>query len=122
MTPERRDIPDWARQERAEDLSWIQENLDVFDFAARLAYQGSGRGAIVVDTTIEPIPGVGHPFGYFSQEQIDEYDDEDTTRMVGEYDPEQEFVLVLLKEEGRTSTYRVRPQWQSEGEEGPDRS
>lgn len=116
-TPENKRIPDWARRERAEDLAWIQENLDVFDFAARLAYEGAGRGAIVVDTTVQPAPGGGHPFAYFSQEQIEEYEDEDTTRMVKEYEPEQEFVLVLLKEEGRTSTYRVRPQWRGGDEE-----
>lgn len=117
MTPENKGMPEWARQEREDDLAWIRENLDVFDFAAKLAYEGSGRGAIVVDTTSQPMPGGGHPFGYFSQEQIEEYDDEDTKRMVGDYDPQQEFVLVLFKEEGRTSTYRVRPQRRG-GEEG----
>jgi hypothetical protein len=53
------------------------------------------------------MPGAGHPFGYFSQEQIEELGDEDTGRMVTEYDPEQEFVVVLLKPSDRASTYRV---------------
>jgi hypothetical protein len=118
MTPEKRNNRDWARQDREGDLNWIRENLAIFDFAARLAYEGSGRGAIVVDTTVQPAPGGGHPFGYFSQEQIEEHEDEDITRMVHGYDPEHEFVLVLLKGEGRTSTYRVRPEWGSQGEEG----
>jgi hypothetical protein len=47
------------------------------------------------------MPGAGHPFGYFSQEQIEELGDEDTSRMVTEYEPAQEFVVVLLKREDR---------------------
>jgi transposase InsO family protein len=39
MTPEYRDIPDWARQEREADLVWIAENLDVFSVAATLAFE-----------------------------------------------------------------------------------
>jgi hypothetical protein len=72
MTPENPKIPDWARQERDSDLTWIAENLDVFQIAATLAFEEVGRGAIVVDTTIQPSPDAGHPFGYFSQEQVDE--------------------------------------------------
>lgn len=109
MSPERRHIPEWARRERESDLSWIQENLDVFEVAARIAYEESGRGAIVVDTTVQPLAHGGHPFAYFSQAQIEEDEDEDIKRMVRKYDPQQEFVLVLLKEKDRTSTYRVRP-------------
>jgi len=107
MTPEHRDIPDWARRERQGDLGWIAENLDVFSAIASLAFEDEGRGAIVVDTTIQPVPGAGNPFGYFPQELIEQQDDEDITRMVAEYDPTQEFVVVLLKREDRTSTYRV---------------
>jgi hypothetical protein len=47
MTPERRDIPHWTRQERAEDLAWIQENLDVFDFASPAGLPGRYSKAIV---------------------------------------------------------------------------
>ena len=48
--------------------------------------------------------GVGHPFAYFSQEAIEGQDDEDVTRIVAEYDPAQELVIVLLD---RISTYKV---------------
>lgn len=45
MTPENKGMPEWARQEREEDLAWIRENLDVFDFAARWAEPGlAGEG------------------------------------------------------------------------------
>ena len=107
MTPENNNIPDWAHQERQADFGWIRENLDVFWTAASLAFEDTDRGAIVVDTTAEPIPGAGNPFGYFSQEQLEDHADEDTKRMVAEYDPTQEVVLLLLKSDNRTSTYRV---------------
>jgi hypothetical protein len=107
MTPERHNIPDWACQEREADLAWISENLGIFCTVATDALEDSGRGAIVVDTTSLPVPGAGHPFGYFSQEQVDEYGDEDSRRMVADYHPEQELVLVLLKPGERSSTYRV---------------
>jgi len=107
MTPEHHNIPDWARQERQADLDWIKENLDVFWASATLAFDGAGRGAVFVDTTIEPLPGAGHPFAYFDQEQVEEFGCEDTRRMVVEYDPTHELVLVLLKSDDRTSTYRV---------------
>ena len=96
MIPERKHIPNWARREREADLDWIAENLDVFWAASSLTFVEAGRGAIVVDTTIQPAPGLGHPFGYFSQEQVDEAANDDTKRMAKEYDPSQEFVLVLL--------------------------
>jgi hypothetical protein len=107
MTPEHRNIPDWARRERQADLGWIAENLDVFSAVASAAFEDEGRGAIVVETTLEPIPGAGNPFAYFPQEQIEEQDDEDIRRMVAEYDPTQEFVVVLLKRDDHVSTYRV---------------
>jgi hypothetical protein len=107
MTPENRNIPDWAHRDRQADLAWIKENPDVFWTAATAAFEDTGRGAIVVDTTSQPVPGAGHPFAYFSQERVEERDNENTRRMVAEYDPTQELVLVLLKSGDRTSTYRV---------------
>jgi hypothetical protein len=109
MGAERREHPNWANREREGDLNWISENLDVFEFAARLAYEGSGRGAIVVDVTSQAEPDTGHAFAYFSEEQVREYNDEDITRIVAAYDPEKEFVVVLIKSRDRTSTYRIRP-------------
>lgn len=107
MAPERPHIPDWARYEREADLEWIEENQESFWTTATAAFETIGRGVIVVDTTTQPDPQSGHPFGYFPQEQVETYDDEDVTRIASEYDPEAEFVVVLLKPEDRTSTYRV---------------
>jgi len=47
MTPENRNIPDWARLERQADLAWIGENLDVFWRTATAAFEDAGREAIV---------------------------------------------------------------------------
>jgi len=107
MTPENPNIPGWAQRERQADFAWIQENLDVFWTTATTALEDTGRGAIVIDTTLEPVPGAGNPFAYFSQEQVEERGNEDTQRMVAEYDPTQEFVVVLLKPGDHVSTYRV---------------
>jgi len=107
MTPEKPSMPDWARRERQGDLGWIAKNFDAFWMAASVAFGDAKRSAIVVDTTSRPILGAGHPFGYFPQERIEEQGDEDTGRIVAEYDPIREFVVVLLKRDDRASTYRV---------------
>ena len=114
MSPEKRQIPDWARRERQRDMEWIRENLFIFWPAATAAYVKQGRGAIVVDTTSQPIRGKGNPFGYFPQAMIEARDDEDAKRMVREYDPDWEFVLVMLKPRDRASTYRVQARWRGE--------
>jgi hypothetical protein len=50
---------------------------------------------------------MGNPFAYASQEQVEAGGDEDAKRMVTQYDPTHELILVLLKSGDRTSTYRV---------------
>ena len=80
-------------------MAWLMENLHVFWPLAQRGYQEVGRGAIVVDTTdlVAHTGGMGHPMGYLDQETIAQQGDEDTQRMVGEYDPAGEFVSMLLK-------------------------
>ena len=107
MSAERPQIPDWARHQRESDFEWIGKHLALFELAATVAYEDSGRGAIVADTTAKLRPGLGFPFGYVTQKQIDEHGDEDTQRMVREYEPGKELVIVLLKKNDRSSTYRV---------------
>lgn len=120
MTPENKrhhSIPEWAQRERGHDMEWIGENLHVFWPAATAAFKEHGRGALVVDTTLQPIPGKGHPFAYFPQEVVETGDDGDLKRMVRQYDPEHELVVSLLKTEDRTSNYpvQVRPHQQNRG-------
>jgi hypothetical protein len=104
---ERKSFPEWAEKERAGDLAWIGENMHVFWPAAQQGYELHGRGAVVVDTTSRPT-GEGNPFVYFPQKTIEQTGDEDTQRMVREYDPSGEFVAVLLKTQDRVSSYRLK--------------
>jgi hypothetical protein len=108
MTPERGKIPEWAHREHRRDFEWIRENLDSFWPFAKDVFQELGRGLIVVDTTSQPT-GEGHPYGYFPRQDIEKAGDEDTTRIMGNYNPEEEFVILLIKPGERTSTYRIKP-------------
>jgi hypothetical protein len=108
MTPESGEIPGWAQQERESDIRWIKENMPILATAASTAFKRGGRGAIVVDTTSVPVEGMGNPFGYYLEATIEETGDDDVKRMVREYRPEREFVIVLLKPEERVSSYRVQ--------------
>ena len=109
MTVEQNHIPDWAQRDRQRDMHWVAENLYLFWPVATEAYVKQGRGAIIVDTTSRPT-GEGHPFAYFTQTFVEERDVEDVKRMVREYDPDREFVLVMIKPYDRLSTYRVQTQ------------
>ncbi len=99
-------MPDWAKQERGRDLRWLGENLQIFWLAAQKGFQETGRGAIVVDTTSRPT-GAGHPFIYLPAAGVATLDSDDTLRMIQVYDPTCEFVAMLLKVYGRSSSYRV---------------
>ena len=107
MTAERNNIPAWAERERWNDLAWVASNLPNFWSTAILAYQELGRGAIVVETNYR-VPDGGHPTAFLTEEHIARYDDEAINRLLTEYTPEQELVVILLKEQQRTSAYRLR--------------
>ena len=115
MIPDR--IPDWAQRERWVDLVWITDNLPTFYSAAGIAYEVLGRGAVVVETTYHT-QGGGHPAAYLTQEQITRYEDVDIDRLIAGYTPEEELVVILLKEAQRTSAYRVRARF-PEGASSP---
>lgn len=100
-------LPDWSERERWSDLAWITDNLPAFHSAAGIAYEVLGRGAVVVETTYHTQDG-DHPAAYLTQEQIARYEDKDIDRLVTGYIPEEELVVILLKEAQRTSAYRVR--------------
>ena len=103
-----RNHPRWAERERSGDMSWIQEILHVLAPAAREQYQQLGRGAVVIDMTVQPHPSTGYPIWYLPTQQLKSLDESDVKRMVGAYDPEHEMVLVLLKPWGRQSAYQLR--------------
>ena len=111
MSPEQQSrFPSWAERERQGDMQWIGENLHILWSAAIVAFESKGRGAVVVDTTSQPVSGAGNPFTYLSQIELEPLPDEDMRRILRGYDPVRELVVVLLKSQQRTSTYRVKPQ------------
>lgn len=99
-------FPSRAQTKRALDLAWISDSAHVSWSVAQRGLEEHGRGAIVVDTTQRPT-AESDPFGYFPQAVVEQTGDEDTQRMVTEYDPSWEMVTVLLKAHDRISTYRV---------------
>lgn len=108
MPAKRGEIPDWAARERQADLAWIAANLAAFESAASAGFEREGRGAIVVDTTVQPTRQ-GHPYGYFDQRFIEEHeDDPNILRLVRQHKPATECVVILLKKGDKTSAYRVR--------------
>jgi hypothetical protein len=106
MTAENNRIPD---QERQRDLAWIGEHVAFFWETAVMGSRLIGRGAIVVDVEAQPM-GNDNLLSYFPQADLERFEDDDMMRLVQQYQPDSEFVLVLLKPEARTSSYRVRPQ------------
>ena len=110
-------LPDWAERERWADLAWITDNLPDFHSAANIAYEVLGRGAVVVETTYHT-PDGGHPAAYLTQDEIGRYEDADIDRLIAGYTPEEELVVILLKESQRTSAYRVRARF-PEGTSSP---
>ena len=125
MSPEgnRRHIPEWAERERLSDLAWIAENIPQFWEAAQQGFEASGRGAIAVDTTVQPDPDKGNPMYYFSLDDVMllPFVTEDEVRMVTQYDPSWQFVAMLLKEQERVSSYRVGVPGQQPGRSVPGR-
>ena len=101
--------PAWAERERWNDLAWIADHLPNFWSAASIAYAAMGRGAIVIETTCHAPQG-GHPAAYLTEAQITRYEDADINRLLTGYTPEEELVVILLKEQQRTSAYRLRAQ------------
>jgi hypothetical protein len=99
--------PAWADEDRELDMALIQENVEMLQIASASSFIEAGRCAIVVETSIMEEDG-WHTFAYYPQEVVELDFDDDKQRMVQEYEPFKEFVIVFLKPENRTSTYRIR--------------
>lgn len=103
MTPEREAPSTWVRRI---DLDWIEQNFDVFQAAVRKVYDHVGRGAVVIDVTMPPVDD-GHPFSYWPQSDLQEKQDDEVNRLVQEYLPQEELVVILLKPQKQVHAYRV---------------
>jgi hypothetical protein len=69
--PERQDLPPEEDPEKAAELAWLKENRHAFFSNVRDRYAEHGRGALVIDTTANPL-GDETPFQYAAQARIEE--------------------------------------------------
>ena len=105
MSPEK-NIDQYAEAQRELELAWIGQNAPRFSAKATGYFSLVGRGAIIVDTASKPLTE-GALFTYFSKEQMEHIADVDVNDMVDEYDPDEEFVVLLLLPENQTRAYRI---------------
>lgn len=92
--------PPWGKS-RPEDLNWIKDNRTVLWLATTVAFEEIGYGFIFVDLT-EQTEGEGHPFGYYSEGELEPQQDGKLRRLLEEYDPDREFISLLWKGEERS--------------------
>ena len=91
----------------AAELAWLKENLSIFWPAAHAGFSEMGRGAIVIDGYSQPL-GEETQFHYTSLAEFEEQEDKVSGRMaelVSEYDPEQQFVAVIIRQPDADAEY-----------------
>lgn len=104
-------------EDQAYTRTWIRDNTYLFDPLAREGYESMGRGAVLVnimELILRRHSEEGHPFNYHPSDETwlgaDELSEPrlqtHLRTSITEYAPEQEFVLVLMKDE-RSSVHRV---------------
>jgi hypothetical protein len=105
MTPEKI-TEHFSEAQRELELAWIDQNFPLFSTKASGYFGIVGRGAIIVDAATTPL-SEGPLFTYFSKEQMEHITDGDIDDMVDDYNPEEEFVVLLLLPENQTRAYRI---------------
>jgi hypothetical protein len=93
---------------RNAELAWIATHSYLLWPAASEAFTEVGRGAIVFDKT-EPQKATNLAFGYLPQSIFEAGNNEEVKRQLREYNPEEEFVVVMLKPSRTMNSYVVRP-------------
>ena len=105
MTPEKNTVRS-AKSEHEFELAWIDRNMPLFSAKAFGYFELVGRGAIIVDAATKPLSD-GPLFTYFSKEQMEHIADVDVNDKIDKYDPEEEFVVLLLLPQNQTRAYRI---------------
>jgi hypothetical protein len=82
-------------REHRKESEWVEENRSLFWLVATVAWEQTGPGAIIVDLSKSSNDG-GYLFRYMTQGEI-ELRDNHLDRLLREYNPHREFVVVLLK-------------------------
>ena len=94
-----------TKHDRDLDLRWIGDNIGVIGSSAVEGYAKHGRGAFFADHTKDGVVPLVVYVPQSSGKLLD--DDPDAARMVRDYNPETEFVIVIVKRGDRASSYRV---------------
>lgn len=105
MTSEK-NINHAAESQRELELAWIYQNMPLFSAKASGYFGLVGRGAIIVDAAAKPL-SQGPFFTYFSKEQMEHIEDVNVYDLVDDYDPDEEFVVLLLLPDNQTRAYRI---------------
>ena len=105
MTPEKHTIDHIEAQHEVE-LAWIEHNTPLFTGKASGYFGLVGRGAIIVDAASKPL-SEGPLFTYFSKEQMKHIADNDVNEMVDDYDPSNEFIVLILLPQDEKRAHRV---------------
>ena len=105
MTPELNTVS-CPEAQRQLGLDWIGQNSALFSAKAAGYFGLVGRGAIIVDLAAKHL-SEGPLFTYFSKEQMEHIADVDINDMVDDYEPDEEFVVLLLLPENQKRTYRI---------------
>jgi hypothetical protein len=92
----------------AAEYRWLKQNLPNFWSVATGGFEEEGRGILFVDTLVEI--GDGYPYVYVSYAKHGEEEHTLLANLVQTYDPQGEFIVVLLKPDQQTSLYHVRVQ------------
>ena len=90
-------------QENKRDTDWIEDNSALFWTTATVACEQIGPGAIVIDLS-KPTKSGENQYRYIAQGEI-ELKDEFLDKLMREYNPHREFVVVLKKSKDQYKIY-----------------
>ena len=99
-------MPETAAQLRRRHLAWLDRNARTFAEDAPRAYLDSGRGAYVVTTTT--VPPTLAPLEYWTavEKVPDTEDGRHIARMIREYDPDRQVVVIFREPDYGVRGYR----------------
>lgn len=107
MGKENPNISSWSEKTNEAENAWIKDNMDVLSKYASEQYEENGRGAVYVDTS-QYEKESGHPFSYMPLGVLEEDGRGEVVTQVREYDPFQDFILILMKETPRFSLHQQK--------------
>jgi hypothetical protein len=101
-------VSETADQLRQRHQQWLELNASAFATKASADYKESGRGAYVLDGTTWPPTFNALEYWPIAQRYfLTLKNGDDIERMIGEYDPARQFVIVIWEPGGITLAYRV---------------